>query len=92
MSGREPLLLEERLWAQVERQGPEDCWLWTGPDNRAGYGQIDRGAYTAELVGVHVVAWEVTAGRRVPKGLVVRHTCGRGKCCNPAHLVMGMYA
>jgi HNH endonuclease len=34
------------------------------------------------------VAYELTFGA-VPDGLVVRHTCDRPDCCNPAHLIAG---
>jgi hypothetical protein len=84
--------LEERLGWQVERRGAEACWPWTGPTNRAGFGQIDRGDYSADVVGAHVVAWELANGRHAPKGLVIRQTCRDTLCCNPDHLSLGVGA
>ena len=38
----------------------------------------------------HQVMYERVNGR-IPKGMVVRHTCNRGHegCCNPEHLIIG---
>lgn len=41
----------------------------------------------------HQVMFERVSGK-IPKGMVVRHTCNRGHlgCCNPGHLVLGTQA
>lgn len=41
----------------------------------------------------HQVMYERVHGR-IPKGMVVRHTCNRGHegCCNPEHLILGTQA
>lgn len=37
----------------------------------------------------HRVAWELANGRPIPEGMLVRHSCDNGLCCNPAHLSLG---
>lgn len=75
--------LEERFWARVEKRGPEECWLWTGPLNRSGYGGI--GVRGARNVGAHRVAYELLVGS-IPEGLHIDHLCRVRHCVNPAHL------
>jgi hypothetical protein len=29
--------IEGRLWANIDKRGPTECWLWTGYLNAAGY-------------------------------------------------------
>jgi hypothetical protein len=88
--------------------GADECWDWisparagvyrvrggrravAGPD-RLDYGRISRGRRGEGTVAAHVAAYEVTYGA-IPAGLLVRHSCDRGVCCNPAHLVAGTAA
>lgn len=58
---------------------------------RLDYGRIRRGGRGDGLVGAHVAAYEVTYGP-LPAGLLVRHMCDRGLCCNPRHLTAGTVA
>lgn len=81
-----------RFWAKVNKNGsiPAQhpglgrCWLWTGAQNGAGYGQL-RISY--QQMGAHQVAWELTNGE-IPPGMFVRNACGNRLCCNPAHLYL----
>ena len=86
--------VEERLWALVDRRGPDECWPWKGSLSR-GYGHIK---YDAVNTSVHRVAYELTIGP-IPVGLDLDHvchsndktcrggpTCPHRACCNPAHL------
>lgn len=84
-----------RLWARVAgpwtnpEVGPDDCWEWCGRwHTRFGHGRISRGPRGEPGVPASKVAYELTCGE-VPPGMVVRHTCDRPSCCNPAHLVLG---
>jgi len=61
-----------------------------GPE-RLDYGRISRGRRREGTVPAHVAAFEVTYGT-VPPGMQVRHSCDRGLCCNPGHLVAGTAA
>jgi hypothetical protein len=80
-----------RLWAKVDRRGPDECWLFTGHINADGYGRIGEGR---KLLSAHRAAWIVTHGP-IPEsdasqhGTVVMHVCDNPACCNPAHLKLG---
>jgi len=84
--GRYPLP-EERFWAQVDKQGPNDCWPWTGCA-RKGYGVLyanGRSHYT------HRFSYELMHGP-IPDGLFACHKCDNPSCCNPAHIFLGTIA
>lgn len=80
--------------ARIDKSG--DCWVWTGPLNRYGYGIFNFGARGRKLA--HRVSYELAFGP-MPDGLVGDHTCHNEdeacfggnscphrKCCNPEHL------
>lgn len=73
--------VEDRLWARVDRQDPQGCWLWTGYRS-GGYGMMMR---DGKQVGAHRVAYELLVGP-IPVGLQVDHLCRVRHCVNPAHL------
>jgi hypothetical protein len=58
---------------------------------RLDYGRISRGRRGEGMMPAHVAAFEVTFGP-VPPGKQVRHSCDRGLCCNPGHLLAGTAA
>lgn len=65
-----------------------DCWLWCGPVNNAGYGMIRGDAGIPKMMTVHRVAGK-------EKGLdidnnEIQHTCLTKHCVNPKHLVIGL--
>jgi len=84
----------EKLWAGVDRRGPDECWPWKrgrtgkhGPrETRGGYGQI---RFDGKMRYTHIAVRAITDQQAVPDGMVVRHTCNNPPCCNPAHLVIG---
>jgi hypothetical protein len=78
---------EQRLWAKVERLGPDDCWEYREGRNGNGYGLVttDTGTRLA-----HRVAWEVTNGP-IAEGMSVCHRCDNPPCCNPNHLFLGTH-
>jgi hypothetical protein len=79
-------LTPEGFWARVKKsEAPDDCWLWAGAVNKAGYGQFSKG-YGCTLA--HRYAWELVNGP-IPLGLQICHKCDVPPCCNPAHLWLG---
>jgi hypothetical protein len=83
--------LADRLWAKVERRGPDECWPWlgatnAGPNTRGGpYGKIGSGGKHGQVRSVHRAVHELEIGP-IPEGFHVDHLCGFTLCCNPAHL------
>jgi hypothetical protein len=72
----------DRFLTKFEQKGPDDCWLWKGRLDRAGYGHfvIDYRPYPA-----HRVSYMLAVGE-IPKGAQVHHKCERPACINPDHL------
>jgi DNA-binding CsgD family transcriptional regulator len=81
----------ERLWEQVNKRGPDECWEWQGYVGENGYGrvQIEGQSYYAHRVifnlanpGVINISAPVL---RTGTGFLM-HSCDNRLCCNPAHL------
>src|SRR5690348_9305170 len=69
------------LWARVDRDDGDGCWLWRGAKSK-GYGQarIDGRVYY-----VHRLLFEAERGP-VPEGLELDHLCRVRWCVRPSHL------
>ena len=82
-----------RFWSKVDVVGENDCWLWLGAIGNAGYGDF-KVTHADTSFGAHRVAYAIFAGVGMSemKGLVVRHSCDRPRCCNPFHLATGTHA
>lgn len=80
-----------RYWTKVNKNGPivphcaelGECWDWTGPFLKTGYGAIAFGRKVRKRA--HVVSYEWHYGP-VPTGLMVLHHCDRKQCVRPTHL------
>ena len=71
----------ERFEKYIQRT--DGCWLWRGPINGYGYGNIRIGG------GVRVMAHRLSYERwvgRIPEGMHIDHLCRVRHCVNPDHL------
>lgn len=92
----------KRFMSQTRRDPETGCLLWEGPrmySKRAGgvkvrsYGTFRVGGRNDTPRTAHAVAWEITNGRPVPPGMVVRHlVCDTPGCVEGKHLSVGTYA
>lgn len=74
---------EVLFWEKVDRRGPNDCWLWTSPAERKGYGVMMW--HEGKIWYAHRISW-LLAGNALEPGKVIDHICRTPKCVNPAHL------
>jgi hypothetical protein len=74
--------LEQRIETQIAYCPATGCWLWSGLQNRKGYGVIKDKDKT---VYVHRFTFERAKGK-IPDGLEIDHLCRVRACCNPDHL------
>lgn len=74
---------EDRFWDNVDKDGPDGCWLWTGQILYHGYGHFWRRGTTK--VVAHRFSYEALVGP-VAAGLELDHLCRVRHCVNPEHL------
>lgn len=73
------------LWQHYQRDPQTGCLNWTGAVNPVdGYGQV---RWNGKVERAHKVAYELTTGQQVPKGLVLEHQCDNRLCGEAQHLV-----
>jgi hypothetical protein len=76
------------FWSKVIKATPNECWLFIGPFNGAGYGSHTIGSRTdnsRKQLGAHRFSYLLEYGE-IPDGLQVHHECNNRKCVNPKHL------
>ncbi len=69
---------------KTERQ-ENGCLHWQGKLRKGGYGRI---RYNGKEATAHRLVYELIYGK-LPRHLVVRHTCDNPKCIAPGHLLSG---
>jgi hypothetical protein len=79
---------EQGFWGKVRKDGPGECWIWTGAVSR-GYGVV---RYDRRVMKAHRVAILLETGSMPPENRQVCHRCDRKLCVNPAHLYVGSVA
>ena len=75
--------LRDDFWSNVDKQGEDDCWNWTGP-TVGRYGMVCGGPHKGSPA--HRVAWELTNGPL--KKCILRRVCQNDLCCNSKHMVV----
>jgi hypothetical protein len=76
--------LPARFWEKVQPEPNTGCWLWTGAAINTGYGKVNHGRPSRQLLA-HRVAFTELVGE-IPPGRQMDHLCRVRLCCNPAHL------
>lgn len=81
----------QRFWNRVAVGPWEECWEWKAAMAGA-HGRNPRGAIkkNGKMFQAHRIAYEERFGP-IPGGLLVRHKCDNGLCCNPEHLETGTH-
>jgi len=78
---------QKPFWSRVNVT--DTCWLWTGPKNADGYGQV---RVKGRLTMVHRMMYELACGGgKIPDGFVIRHSCHTPNCVRPDHLSIGTH-
>lgn len=75
----------ERIWAKVDKAGPDECWLWTGGVGQKGQPQIQVNKRTTSP---RRLLWEEAHGETLPATRLVSTSCRAPRCLNPAHFVL----
>ncbi len=83
--------LETRFLSFFVRGKKEDCWLWTGSPNSAGYGTIRMPGRKGKTALAHRLAFFIAHGA-FDETLCVCHECDTPLCVNPNHLFLGTNA
>jgi hypothetical protein len=81
------------FWSHVAKGGDDNCWLWTGTLQNAGYGTMNlrcrkTGKHRTYLA--HRVSLWLRLGREPIR--FAMHSCDTRRCCNPRHLTEGTQA
>lgn len=70
----------ERFWSFVQKT--DECWLWIGGKNNAGYGRL---SVEGRAILAHRFSWELARGP-IPPDRELDHLCRTPACVSPDHL------
>lgn len=78
-----PQSVIDRFWSKVDVRSDAECWPWTSPLKKSGYGQM---SVDGAPVTTNRLAWEIGNGRLAKQGIIIP-SCSNNWCCNPGHLI-----
>lgn len=79
-----PEMARAKFWSRVDIGRAGACWLFTGPKDKWGYGDLQ---WERKHVQAHRLAWKLLRGD--PGELDCLHRCNNPACCNPEHMYLG---
>ena len=77
--------LRVRTATKIGEADENGCMPWLGALDGTGYGMIAAGPGWPTTLRAHRISYELFVGP-IDQGMVVDHTCGNRRCCNPEHL------
>lgn len=79
--------IEHSFWDKVNKEGKNNCWIWTACCTPQGYGQyrIPGNPSSNSMAYSHRFIYEKIKGS-IPEGLQIDHLCRVRHCVNPDHL------